>query len=60
MFQPDRKAVAAKDVVSTPEAYESDIREYQILTDNAMDITMMVVNQKRYDAGNDPRAAGDP
>ena len=29
VFQPDRKAVAAKDVVSTLEAYENDIREYQ-------------------------------
>ena len=37
-------AVAAKDVVSTLEAYESDIREYQILTGNTMDNTMMVVN----------------
>ena len=47
MFQPDRKAVAAKDVVSTLEAYESDIWEYQILTGNQMDNTMMVVNLKK-------------
>ena len=47
MFQPDRKAVAAKDVVSTLEAYEGDIREYQILTGNQMDNTMMVVNLKK-------------
>ena len=47
VFQPDRKAVAAKDVVSTLEAYESDIREYQILTGNRMDETMMVVNLKK-------------
>ena len=47
MFQPDRKAVAAKDVVSTLEAYEGDIREYQIVTGNRMDNTMMVVNLKK-------------
>ena len=46
VFQPDRKAVAAKDVVSTLEAYEGDIREYQILIGNRMDNTMMVVNLK--------------
>ena len=47
VFQPDRKAVAPKDVVSTLEAYEGDIREYQILTGNKMDNTMMVANLKK-------------
>ena len=47
VFQPDRKAVAAKDVVSTLEAYEGDIRECQILTGNRMDNAMVVVNQKK-------------
>ena len=44
VHQPDRKAVAAKDVVSILEAYENDIRECQILTGNNKDNTMMVVN----------------
>ena len=47
VFQPDRKAVAAKDVVSTLEAYEADIREYQMLTGNTMEDTMKVINLKR-------------
>ena len=47
MFSPDRKAVSAKDVVSTLEAYENDIREYQILTGNPTDNAMMVVNLKK-------------
>ena len=47
VFSPDRKAVSAKDVVATIEAYENDIREYQILTGNPTDNTMMVVNLKK-------------
>ncbi len=47
VFQPGRKAVAAKDVVSTLEAYEGDIREYQILTGNNMDNTMMEIYQQK-------------
>ena len=60
VFQPDRKAVAAKDVVSTLEAYEGDIREYQILTGDKMDNTMNGCQPKKDDAGSDPRAARDP
>ena len=44
VYSPDRKAVAAKDVVLTLEAYESDNREYQILTGNKVDNDLMVVN----------------
>ena len=47
VFSPDRKAVAAKDVVATLEAYENDIREYKLLTGNQVDNDMMVVNLKR-------------
>ena len=32
VFHPGRKAVAAKDVVPTIEAYEADVREYENLT----------------------------
>ena len=41
------EAVAPKDVVSTLEAYEGDIREYQILIGNTMDNTMMVINPQK-------------
>ena len=41
VIHPGRKAVAVKDVVSTLEAYEGDIREYQNLIGNKMDNAMM-------------------
>ena len=47
VFHPDRKAVAAKDVVATIEAYEADIREYQNLTGSTMDNTIKVLSLKK-------------
>ena len=47
VFHPGRKAVAAKEVVSTIEKYESDIREYQNLIGKSMDNTLMVINLKK-------------
>jgi hypothetical protein len=47
VFHPDRKAVAAKDVVSTIEAYEADVREYQNLTGSTMDNTIKELSLKK-------------
>ncbi len=47
VFPPDRKAVAAKDVVATIEAYEADVRVYQNLTSITMDNARRVLNQEK-------------
>ena len=46
VFHPGRKAVAAKDVVPTIEAYEADVREYENLTGNTVDNTTKVIKLK--------------
>ncbi len=47
VYQSNRKTVAIKDVVSTLEAYENEVREYKILTGNTVEDTIMLVNLKK-------------
>ena len=47
VYQSDRKAVAIKDVVSTLDAYENDVREYKILTNNTVEDAIMLINLKK-------------
>ena len=47
VYQSNRKAVAVKDVVSTLEAYENEVREYKILTSNQVEDSIMLLNLKK-------------
>ena len=47
VYQSDRKAVAIKEVVSTLEAYENDVREYKILTSNTVEDSIMLLNLQK-------------
>ncbi len=47
VYQSNRKAVAVKEVVSTLEAYENEVREYKILTGNQVEDSIMLLNLKK-------------
>ncbi len=47
VYQSNRKAVAVKEVVSTLEANENEVREYNILTGNKVEDTIMLLNLKK-------------
>jgi hypothetical protein len=47
VYQSDRKSAAIKDVVSTLEAYENEVREYKILTGNTVEDSIKVLNLKK-------------
>ena len=47
VYQSNRKAVAVKEVVSTLEAYEDEVREYKTLTGNNVEYTLMLLNLKK-------------
>lgn len=47
VYYSGRKAVAAKDVVSTIEAWEGELREYTTLTGKTMENNLKIVNLER-------------